>query len=266
MFFFVVDDGESQFFSIEGVIEYPRKIYYHCQAMSTQPRFEILQKGLSFIDLLINSQDIDFTDFLHEMAQFLSESANSTSCLIYVVSESKKSMSLVGTVNNRKKFIEKLVLKEGEGITGWVAKHKKYVYITRNAYNDPRFKFIKGLPEDKYEGFLSLPITLNDRLLGIVNLQYKKPANLSPKKIIMMQSLIHILAYSFSIYVLQREVLGLSEKLESRKIIEKAKGILMKKLNISESEAFLRLRTEAMKQRKKMEELATSIITVEKIV
>ncbi len=234
--------------------------------MSTQPRFEILQKGLSFIELLINSQDIDFTNFLHEMAQFLSESANSTSCLIYVVNDSKKSMNLVGTINNRKKFIEKLVLKEGEGITGWVAKNKKYVYISHKAYTDPRFKFIKGLPEDKYEGFLSLPIILNDRLLGIVNLQYKQPAHLTSRKIDMMQSLVHILAYSFSIYVLQREVLGLSEKLESRKIIEKAKGILMKKLNISENEAFQRIRSEAMKQRKKMEELSESIVTVEEIV
>ena len=231
----------------------------------TPKRYEALKKGLTFIEFLINSQSVDLTNYLHEVSVFLSEMAGATSCLIYVVNDDKKSMSLVGTIKGRRNFIEKLVIRKGEGITGWVAEHKKTVFISKKAYQDARFKFIKGLPEDKYEGFLSVPIMLNKNLIGVVNLQYPSPVQLTKNRIEMIESLVHILAYSFSIYVLQREVIQLTEKLEARKLTEKAKGILMEKFKLSENEAFDRLRSESMRQRKKIEELATSVILLEKV-
>lgn len=58
----------------------------------------------------------------------------------------------------------------------------------------------------------------------------------------------------------RREVEEAARKLEERKIIERAKGILMDRFDLAESEAYKRLRDTAMRQRKPLREIAQSII------
>jgi AmiR/NasT family two-component response regulator len=56
-------------------------------------------------------------------------------------------------------------------------------------------------------------------------------------------------------------ILELREELAARKLIEKAKGILMHRHNISEEEAVRRLQRESRRQRKKIKEIAQAIIS-----
>jgi response regulator NasT len=60
---------------------------------------------------------------------------------------------------------------------------------------------------------------------------------------------------------LQRELAEAKSALEERKIVERAKGILMKMRNLSEEEAFALLRQTAMNENKKMSEIAQSVVT-----
>ncbi len=57
------------------------------------------------------------------------------------------------------------------------------------------------------------------------------------------------------------EIENLKETLETRKIIERAKGILMDRHHMSEEEAFKRIHFQARNQNKKMKDIAQSIIT-----
>lgn len=56
------------------------------------------------------------------------------------------------------------------------------------------------------------------------------------------------------------EVSDLHERLESRKLIDRAKGILMKALNLSEPEAFSWIQRAAMDRRISMKEVAKAVI------
>ncbi|MCK8778824.1 ANTAR domain-containing response regulator [Rhizobium sp. NTR19] len=60
---------------------------------------------------------------------------------------------------------------------------------------------------------------------------------------------------------LQRELAEAKSALEERKIIERAKGILMKMRGLSEEEAFGLLRQTAMNEKKKMSDIAQSVVT-----
>lgn len=60
---------------------------------------------------------------------------------------------------------------------------------------------------------------------------------------------------------LQRELTEARTALEERKVIERAKGILMKLRGLSEEEAFALLRQSAMNEKKKMAEIAQSVVT-----
>lgn len=65
------------------------------------------------------------------------------------------------------------------------------------------------------------------------------------------------------IQALRQEVDALHESLESRKIVERAKGILMQRLGITEHDAYERLRQRAREKRVKIKDIAQTIIDAE---
>ena len=67
------------------------------------------------------------------------------------------------------------MMRMDEGLTGWVARERRLLAISREAYNDPRFKSFGELPEDTYEAFLSAPVIARNRVVGVINVQHKLP-------------------------------------------------------------------------------------------
>ena len=65
--------------------------------------------------------------------------------------------------------------------------------------------------------------------------------------------------------LLVNQSLALKEALEIRKLIEKAKGILMKKAGLSEDDAYHRLQKESMDSRKSLKEVADAILLADKL-
>ncbi len=59
---------------------------------------------------------------------------------------------------------------------------------------------------------------------------------------------------------LAKEVGTLQERLETRKVVEKAKGIMIEDLGLTEAEAYRRIQTQSMNARKSMKEVAEAII------
>jgi len=64
---------------------------------------------------------------------------------------------------------------------------------------------------------------------------------------------------------LESTVGDLEQKLETRKIVDRAKGILMDKLSMSEADAFRRIQQQSMNQRRSMKEIAEAIIIAHEI-
>ena len=64
---------------------------------------------------------------------------------------------------------------------------------------------------------------------------------------------------------LESTIGDLSEKLETRKIVDRAKGILMDKYNLREADAFRRIQQQSMNQRRSMKEIADAIIIANEI-
>jgi response regulator NasT len=64
---------------------------------------------------------------------------------------------------------------------------------------------------------------------------------------------------------LNSRVTELEESLEARKLVERAKGILMQRLHLSERDAYERLRQRAREKRTKMKDIAQAIIEAEEL-
>lgn len=66
--------------------------------------------------------------------------------------------------------------------------------------------------------------------------------------------------------VMKDEVEGLREAVEARKFIERAKGILMKRCEIGEEEAFKMLQNHSQKENRKMRDIAAMIVEADKLI
>jgi two-component system, response regulator PdtaR len=65
--------------------------------------------------------------------------------------------------------------------------------------------------------------------------------------------------------MLHQEVADLREALEARKVIEKAKGILMRRLGLTEEEAFRRLQKRSQDANRKLAEVAEAILVADQM-
>lgn len=204
------------------------------------------------------SYNLDLKEVLARTVAIVSDVVKADSCFIYLIND--KELILRASKNPHSKDIGNIRVKVGEGITGWVAEKKKLVAISRKAYSDERFKFFNNLPEDKYEAFLSSPIIYKDRMLGVINIQHKKSRRYKEKEIKLIEAIARAIGGAIENARLFTETEVLKDALESRKIIEKAKGILMKDLAISEGEAYKLLHKKSMDKRISMKEVAQAVI------
>ena len=64
---------------------------------------------------------------------------------------------------------------------------------------------------------------------------------------------------------LEEEISNLQERIETRKLVDRAKGILMDKRGMKETEAFRWIQTQSMNARKSMKEVAEAIILTQEL-
>jgi len=133
------------------------------------------------------TRDIELDDVLHEIVGLVSDFLNSDSCLIYLVEDSE--LVLYATSDPNKSSIGKVKLRLNEGLTGWVARERRLLAISREAYNDPRFKWFKDLPQDTFEAFLSVPIISQNKVVGVINVQHRDPRTHSGDDMEMLSTL-----------------------------------------------------------------------------
>jgi signal transduction protein with GAF and PtsI domain len=95
------------------------------------------------------------------------------SCLLYLLQDQE--LVLCASNNPQPETIGRVRLKLGEGLTGWVARERRLLSISRECYHDPRFKLFVHLPEDTYEAFLSAPVIVRNRVAGVINVQHRDP-------------------------------------------------------------------------------------------
>jgi uroporphyrinogen-III synthase len=204
------------------------------------------------------SYNLDLKEVLARIVRIVSGVTRADSCFLYLIDGNDLVMR--ASLNPKPLEIGNIKLKLGEGITGWVARNKKTVALAKQAYNDKRFKFVNSLPEDQFEGFLSVPIIYHDKVLGVINVQHSKPKKYSKSEIILFELIAKATGGAIENGLLFSEKEALKEALETRKFIEKAKGILMNEYNLSEDAAYKLLHKKSMDKRMSMKEVANAII------
>lgn len=118
-------------------------------------------------------RDLSLADTLQAVVTLVSEFMRCDSALLYLIDNEE--LVLCASSNPHPLQIGRVRLKMDEGLTGWVARERKMLAISMEAYKDPRFKGFRDLPEDTYEAFLSVPVIARNRVVGVLNIQHRAP-------------------------------------------------------------------------------------------
>jgi len=134
----------------------------------TEQQLRLFQKISRFMVKEMSLQEV-----LQGVVSLVVEFMACDSCLVYLIDNDE--LVLCASNNPHPAEIGRLRLKLNEGLTGWVARERRLVAISREAYKDPRFKAFRDLPEDTYEAFLSAPVIARSRVVGVINVQHRNP-------------------------------------------------------------------------------------------
>jgi signal transduction protein with GAF and PtsI domain len=197
------------------------------------------------------------------VVEFVSTVVKCDSCFLYVLEGND--LILRASQNPHAEVLNRLTLRVGQGITGWVAENKKPVVIGSRASFDPRFQSFHELPEDRFEAFLSVPILCRDKLVGVINLQHRDPHIHSQREIHLVSTIGFLVGPEIELVRLEAEDSKLSELSEARQLVKSAQEILQRDLRIPEEEAFLVLQRESRERRKSMKEIAEAILIADEI-
>jgi uroporphyrinogen-III synthase len=217
----------------------------------------------------IVSSELSLDEMLGEIVGLTAQVSGCDACLVYLVESATSEFVLRASQVPHAHDLGNLRMKMGEGVTGWVAEHQSCVALATNAAADPRFKIFPALIEDTYEAFLSVN---KGNAIGVINVHHREPHSHSADEVATISFIGEQMGSAIAKSLLEEENARLAEEtaemkrqLETRKAVERAKGILQRRQNLTEEEAYLRMRNESRRLRRPMKDLAEAIILAEEL-
>ncbi len=224
---------------------------------------EVVKKAKQ-LDLLSEiSRTIVSDYYLKEILQLIvtmtAKVMDSKICSIMLLDEKKDELVIAATQSLSDYYVNKPNLRVGQSISGKVVKEKRPITVL-DVTKEPGFMFPDIAVKEGIVSLLSTPMMIKDRAIGVINSYTQKEHKFTKEEIDIIQTVANQAAVAIENTRLDQEILAAKEALEGRKIIEKAKGILMKELGISEDDAYRKIHKKSMDMRKGMREIAEAII------
>jgi len=204
------------------------------------------------------SETAPLEEVLGEVVEFVATAVSSDSCFIYVLEAGE--LVLGACKSRHAEAVEGWKWKLRQGITDWFREHQEPAIIPRRAGSDPRFNSFHEFPENRFEGFLSVPMVSRGRLAGVILVENRDGSLYGDPEIELVSAIGFLVGREIQMARLEQHNAELSERLESRTLVERAKGILQRDLGIGESEAYQKLQRQSQQMRKPMKEIAEAIV------
>ncbi len=214
-------------------------------------------EALSQVSQSITS-DRYLEEILHLIVTVTAEMTNSTLCSIMIY-DPEQGLVIRATQTLSQDYRNKPPIRIGESISG-VAFRDGSPIQTEDVQKDPRYSFKDLARKENLFSLLSVPMMIKNRAIGVINVYTSRPHHFSKDEIKVLQTVANQAAIAWENTGLLQKTLEMEEALESRKKIDRAKGILMKIHRITEDEAYRLLQKKSMNIRKSMKEIAEAIL------
>jgi signal transduction protein with GAF and PtsI domain len=200
---------------------------------------------------------------LNEILRFIvnvtAKMMKSKICSILLLDEKKRELYIVATQSLSEEYINKPNLKVGEGISGITIKNNS-VATSADVRCDKRFKYPEIARKENIVSMISVPIAIKGRPVGVINSYTPTKHTHTKKEIKLLGTIANQAGLVIENSKLMEEISSTKQILEVRKAVERAKGILMRDLAISEDEAYKIIQRKSMDTCRPMKEIADAVI------
>ena len=156
--------------------------------------------------------------------------------------------------------VEHTELMVGQGYTALLAHHRVPIAISTNSREQFEARTFDQWSADPGETLVSVPLLARKELVGVINLHHRQPRRYSLREVKLLYTVACLLGADIGISRLEGQNSDLVLELETRKLVERGKGILQRDLGLSEHEAFLALQRQSQQKQQPMKEIAQAII------
>ena len=185
-------------------------------------------------------------------------------CSLWILDEKEKVLRIRATQTMSEEYLKERTLKLGEGIVGYVAQQNKPLAIL-DVLKEARYKEKALAKKEGLVSMLSVPLTVKDKVIGVINCYTSYPHEFSETERVVLTAVANQAAICIENTELMVKTKVIQEELETRKLVERAKGVLMKHHGLGEEDAFKRIRKASMDSRKTMREIAEAILLADKM-
>lgn len=214
-------------------------------------------EALSQISQTITS-NLYLEDILRLIVMVTAEVMNSKICSLMLIDEKSKELVIRATQSISEAYNKKPNIKIGEGIAGIVAKENSPIAVF-DVRKDPQYINRDIAKKENLCSLLSVPMSVKGRVIGVLNSYTSAPHKFTKNEINILTTVANQAAVAIENAQLMVKSKIIQEELETRKLVDRAKGILMRK-GLTEEDAFRRIQKQAMDLRRSMRQIAEAII------
>lgn len=215
-------------------------------------------KALSKISRAITS-DLYLEDVLRLIVTVTAELFGSNICSLMLIDEKTNELVVRVAQSISEEYNKKPPLRVGEGIAGKVAKENKPLAV-KDVSKEKEYKHKDIAKKAGLCSLLCVPLAVRGKVIGVINCYTSKLHEFSETEINVLTTIANEAAVAIENTQLLIKSRVFQEELETRKKIERAKGILMRDEGLTEEQVYLKVRKYSMDNRKTMREVAEAII------
>ena len=220
-------------------------------------------KALTEISQAISS-DRYLDDILKLIVTVTANVMDSKICSLWILDEKEGALKIRATQTMSEEYLKERSLKLGEGVVGYVAQENRLLAIL-DVLKEPRYKEKELARKEGLVSMLSVPLTVKDKVIGVINCytSYRHEFTETERDVLTMVANQAAICIENTELMVKTKVI--QEELEVRKLVERAKGVMIKRHGLSEEDAYKRLRKASMDSRKTMREIAEAILLADKM-
>jgi len=178
--------------------------------------------------------------------------------------ETRQELEIKATQSLSEEYRTKPNLKIGQSLSGRTIKEKRVISAV-DVLKDPYYKYPEIARKEGLKSMLAIPMIFETKIIGVINVYTNSEHIFSEDEIKMLSTVANLAAVAIENAKLEEETIKAKDALETRKLIERAKGMLMKSNNMTEDEAYTTMRKKAMDLCKPLKEIAEAIILTAEI-
>jgi len=236
---------------VAGVIEHAR-LYKETKLKALQ--FESFMK----VSQSITSEKY-LDDILESIVQVSAEMLDSKICSIMLLDEKGQNLLLKATQSLSQAYKSKPNIQVSNSLSGDVIQRKKPLSVL-DVTKEKKYLFRDLAEKEGLSSMLLVPMIVKDQAIGLVNVYTKVEHEFTNEEISALQIISNQAASAIENARLAQESEEAKEALQTRKVVERAKGLLMKTNNVTEDAAYKIIRRKSMDSCRSMKEIAEAII------